>query len=115
MENQKELQKHGDQLNQMQTLRKQFSEQIVNLEKASRQDQTKLAGQASRIESLFQGGKSVTQRQDEIDSQLEAVKELVSNVSNAKLPVADTQQSMASFGFLIHIYIPKIDCDCESL
>ncbi|KAI9600467.1 hypothetical protein H4Q26_000250 [Puccinia striiformis f. sp. tritici PST-130] len=67
MKNNQELLKHGAELNEMQTLGKQVSERIENLEKSSRHSQKKFAGQASQIKSLLEGGQSVTQRQDLID------------------------------------------------
>ncbi|KAI7934893.1 hypothetical protein MJO29_016156 [Puccinia striiformis f. sp. tritici] len=108
MKNNQELLKHGAELNEMQTLGKQVSERIENLEKSSRHSQKKFAGQASQIKSLLEGGQSVTQRQDLIDGQLKEVREIVLNLSEPKLPMVETtvqHQSMVSSSVLLDIHL----------
>ncbi|POW05271.1 hypothetical protein PSHT_10866 [Puccinia striiformis] len=86
IENQKELLRHREELNKMQILGKQ----IANLEKSSRQNQKKVAGHTFDIKSLFERCQSVTQRQDEIDAELKAVKVIVSDLSDLRLSMLDT-------------------------
>ncbi|KAH9456581.1 hypothetical protein Pst134EB_012781 [Puccinia striiformis f. sp. tritici] len=76
MENQKRLLKHVAELKKMQTLEKQVSERIENLEELSWQSQ-----------KMFQ---AVTERQDKSDGQLNAVKQIVLDLSEPKLPMVQT-------------------------
>ncbi|EFP93947.2 uncharacterized protein PGTG_19877 [Puccinia graminis f. sp. tritici CRL 75-36-700-3] len=68
MKNWKELEKHKAELGHMKSLGQQLSDQIADLDKLSRQNQDKLAGQASQITFLFRGGQSVANRQDEVEA-----------------------------------------------
>ncbi|KAH9441309.1 hypothetical protein Pst134EB_029970 [Puccinia striiformis f. sp. tritici] len=82
MENQKRLLEHVAELKKMQTLGQQVSERIENLEKSSWQSQ-----------KMFQ---AVAERQDKSDGQLNAVKQIILDWSEPKLPMVQTTEQHQS-------------------